>query len=140
MPSMARWLMKTEPEDYSWERLEADGETEWTGVRNHQAARSLRSMAEGDPVFFYRSVVEPAVLGIMRVSRTACPDPADPAGPWVVVRVRPERRLAAEVTLQAIKADPRFADLALVRQSRLSVMPVADEHWRLICAMGGIAP
>jgi predicted RNA-binding protein with PUA-like domain len=136
---MAQWLMKTEPEDYSWERLEADGETEWTGVRNHQAANSMRAMKAGERVFFYRSVVEPAIIGVMRVSREHYPDPAEPER-WVVVRVAPERKAPREVSLKAIKADPRLADLALVRQSRLSVMPVGDRHWRILCEMAGLEP
>ena len=135
---MGKWLMKTEPEDYSWDRLVADGETEWSGVRSHQAARNMRAMAEGDPVFFYRSVVDPAIVGIMRVSRTWYPDPDDETGKFVRVCVRPDRPFARPVTLKEIKAAASFADFALVRQSRLSVMPVSDRHWGRLCAMGGI--
>lgn len=135
---MARWLMKTEPEDYSWDRLVAEGETEWTGVRNHQAAANMRAMRRGEAVLFYRSVVDPAVLGVMAVAAEACPDPADPTGRFVLVRVRPVAALPVPVTLKAIKADPRLADLALVRQPRLSVMPVGDAHWRVLRAMGGL--
>jgi predicted RNA-binding protein with PUA-like domain len=137
---MAAWLMKTEPEDYSWDQLVADGETEWTGVRNHQAARNMRAMQVGDPVFFYRSVVEPAIVGIMRVSASWYPDEDDPTGKFVRVKVKPDRPLAREVSLKEIKADPRFAELALVRQSRLSVLPVSDEHWRLLCELGETPP
>ena len=137
---MAQWLMKTEPEDYSWDRLVADGETEWTGVRNHQAAANMRAMKLGDPVFFYRSVVDPAIVGIMAVSAEWYPDPSDPAGKFVRVRVKPNRPLPSEVTLKAIKADARLADLALVRQSRLSVMPVGDAHWRILCGMANLKP
>ena len=86
---MAHWLMKTEPDDYSWDRLVADGETEWTGVRNHQAAANMRAMRLGEQVFFYRSVVEPAILGIMTVSAEWYPDPADPDGKFVRVKVKP---------------------------------------------------
>jgi predicted RNA-binding protein with PUA-like domain len=135
---MAHWLMKTEPEDYSWERLVADGETEWTGVRNHQAAANMRAMRLGEQVFFYRSVVEPAILGIMTVSAEWYPDPGDRDGKFVRVKVKPDRPLPQAVSLKAIKADPRFADLALVRQSRLSVMPVGDQHWRILCGMAGL--
>ena len=127
---MAHWLMKTEPEDYSWDRLVADGETIWSGVRNHQAARNMRSMALGEEVFFYRSVVQPAVIGIMRVSQTWYDDPDNP--PWCLVRLQPVRRLPNEVLLSAIKAEAALADIALIRQSRLSVTPVSDEHWQLI--------
>src|SRR5215207_3404897 len=137
---MAQWLMKAEPEDYSWDRLLADGETEWTGVRNHQAAANLRAMKLGDPVFFYRSVVEPAIVGVITVSAESYPDPGDPSGKFVRVKVKPRQRANTEVPLKAIKADARFVDLALVRQSRLSVMPVGDAHWRILCAMAGLAP
>ena len=137
---MAQWLMKTEPEDYSWDRLVADGETEWTGVRNHQAAANMRAMKLGDPVFFYRSVVDPAIVGIMAVSTEWYPDPSDPTGKFVRVKVKPDRPLPSEVTLKAIKADGRLADLALVRQSRLSVLPVGDAHWRILCGMAGLKP
>lgn len=135
---MAHWLMKTEPEDYSWDRLVADGETEWSGVRNHQAAANMRAMRKGDRVFFYRSVVEPAIVGIMTVSEEAYPASAEPGEKFVCVKVKPLRPLPREVPLAAIKADPRLADLRLVRQSRLSVMPVSDEHWRLLCGMAGL--
>lgn len=135
---MAQWLMKTEPGDYSWDRLLADGGTGWDGVRNHQAAANMRAMQQGDQAFFYRSLVDPAVIGIMEVTRVAYPDPDDPAGKWVRVDVAPVRPLPREVSLKAIKADPALADLALVRQSRLSVMPVSDAHWALISRMGGL--
>ena len=131
---MAHWLMKTEPGDYSWDRLVAEGETEWGGVRNHQAARNMRSMALGEEVFFYRSVVQPAVLGIMTVSRTWYDDPDHP--PWCLVRVKPLRPLAREVPLARIKAEPALAGIALIRQSRLSVMPVEDSHWQKILELG----
>lgn len=129
--------MKTEPGDYSWDRLIADGRTEWDGVRNHQAAANMRAMQKGDEVFFYRSLESPAVIGIMEVTREAFPDPDDPDGRWVRVEVAPLMALPMEVPLKAIKADARLADLALVRQSRLSVMPVSDAHWALICELAG---
>ena len=135
---MAYWLMKTEPGDYSWDRLVADGETEWTGVRNHQAARNMRAMREGERCFFYRAVVDPAIVGVMAVSREWYPDEDDASGKFCRVRVRPLVPVGREVQLKAIKADPRLADLALVRQSRLSVLSVGDEHWRILCGMAGI--
>jgi predicted RNA-binding protein with PUA-like domain len=95
-------------------------------------------MRLGEQVFFYRSVVEPAILGIMTVSAEWYPDPGDPDGKFVRVKVKPARPLPEAVSLKAIKADPRFADLALVRQSRLSVMPVGDHHWRILCGMAGL--
>lgn len=137
---MAYWLMKTEPGDYAWEQLVRDGRTVWDGVRNHQAANNLRAMRAGERAFFYRSVVEPAIVGVMRVTREAYPDPSDPDGRWVVVEVVPERPVPREVSLKAIKAEPRLADLALVRQSRLSVVPVGDAHWRILADMAGLEP
>ncbi|WP_027134336.1 EVE domain-containing protein [Geminicoccus roseus] len=133
---MAHWLMKTEPEDYSWDRLVADGETEWGGVRNHQAARNMRTMEEGEEVFFYRSVVQPAVIGIMTVSKGWYPDEHNQ--PWCLVRLKPKARLPREVPLSAIKAEPDLAGIALIRQSRLSVMPVTDVHWQKILHLGGM--
>jgi predicted RNA-binding protein with PUA-like domain len=135
---MAHWLMKTEPDDYGWDRLVADSGTEWTGVRNHQAARNMRAMALGERAFFYRSVVEPAIVGVMEVSRAWFPDEDDPTGKFCRVGVRPVAPAAREVPLRAIEADGRFADFALIRQSRLSVVPVAEEHWRILCGMAGL--
>jgi predicted RNA-binding protein with PUA-like domain len=135
---MAYWLLKTEPRDYSWERLVADGVAEWDGVRNHQAARNMRAMRRGERAFFYRSVQDPAVVGVMAIVREAYPAPDDPSGRLVQVDVAPVMAAAREVPLAAIKAEPRLRELALVRQSRLSVMPVDDEAWRLICGMAGI--
>lgn len=135
---MAYWLMKTEPEDYSWDRLVTEGETEWSGVRNHQAAANMRAMKLGERAFFYRSMVEPAIVGVMAISAESYPAEDDPTGKFVRVKVKPVGPAAREVPLKAIKADPRFVDLALVRQSRLSVSPVSDVHWRLLCEMAGI--
>ncbi len=135
---MARWLFKTEPGDYSWEEFVADGETDWDGVRNHQAAGNMRAMKKGDLAFFYRSVKKPALVGIMEITGEAFPDPDDPR--FVRVLVAPVRPLPREVPLAEIKADPRLADLALVRQARLSVMPVAEHHWRILCEKAGLDP
>ena len=133
------WLMKSEPSDYSYDDLERDGVAAWDGVRNHQAARNMRAMRAGDQVFFYRSVVEPAVVGIMEVVREAYEDPKDARGSFVLVDLAPVRRLPREVTLKAIKLEPRLAGLALVRQSRLSVSPVDEDAFRLIKEMGGLS-
>ena len=135
---MARWLFKTEPGDYSWEEFVADGETDWDGVRNYQAARNMRAMRRGDLAFFYRSVKKPALVGVMRVTGEAFPDSDDPR--FVRVLVAPVRALPREVPLAEVKADPRLADLALVRQARLSVMPVSDAHWRILCEKAGLDP
>ena len=137
---MAHWLFKTEPNDYSWDAFVADGRTDWDGVKNHQAAKNMKAMAVGDRAFFYRSLKDPAVLGIMEVVRAAYPDPDDPEGPFVRVDVAPVQPLARPVTLAAIKAEPALAELALVRQSRLSVMPVPEDAWARICRMGGVEP
>ncbi len=134
---MAHWLFKTEPGDYSWDQFIEDGRTAWDGVRNFQAANNMRAMKRGERAFFYRSVKDPAVLGIMEVAAEAYPDPDDPKGKFVRVDLVPVAALKEPVTLKAIKAEPGLADIALVRQSRLSVMPVSDAHWRLICTMGG---
>lgn len=134
---MAHWLFKTEPGDYSWDQFIADGRTAWDGVRNFQAANNMRAMKVGERAFFYRSVKDPAVLGIMEIAAEAYPDPDDPKGKFVRVDLVPVAALPQPVTLKAIKAEPGLADIALVRQSRLSVMPVSAAHWHLICAMGG---
>lgn len=130
---MARWLIKSEPESYSWDDLIRDSRTEWDGVRNNAARLHLRAMKPGDEAFFYRSLVEPAVVGIVRVSRGPAPDPKDPN--WVSVEVEAVRALKRPVTLKAIKAEPSLAAMELIRQSRLSVAPVRDEEWARIIAM-----
>jgi predicted RNA-binding protein with PUA-like domain len=130
--------MKTEPEDYSWAQLVADGTARWDGVHNHQAARNMRAMQRGDRVFFYRSMQDPAVVGVMEIVREAYQDASDPKRSFALVDVRPVAPAQREVSLQQIKADPRLQHLALVRQSRLSVSPVDDAAWRLICEMAGI--
>ena len=135
---MAYWLMKTEPEDYSWQQLVEDGVARWDGVHNHQAARNMRAMKTGDRVFFYRSMAEPAVVGVMEIVREAYEDADDPKRSFVLVDVKPVTPVAREVGLRQIKAEPGLQHLALVRQSRLSVSPVDAEAWRLICALAGI--
>ena len=130
---MAHWLMKSEPESYGWSDLVRDGGTEWDGVRNNAARLHLKAMKPGDEAFFYHSMADKAVVGIMRVTREAKPDPKDPD--WVSVRVEPVRPLARPVTLAEIKADPRLARMELIRQSRLSVAPVRDEEWEAIVEM-----
>jgi predicted RNA-binding protein with PUA-like domain len=130
---MAKWLMKSEPTSYSWDDLMRDGGTEWDGVRNNAARLHLRAMEEGDQVFFYRSVQEPAIIGIMRVARGPAPDPKD--GAWVSVWVEPVQPLEHAVTLKAIKAEPALAAMELLRQSRLSVAPVREEEWNRVVAM-----
>jgi len=136
---MAYWLFKTEPGDYSWDRFVEDGRTDWDGVKNHQAAANMKAMKAGERAFFYRSVKDPAIIGIMAVVREAYPDPDDPKGSFVRVDLEPLMALPEPVRLAAIKAEPALAELALVRQSRLSVMPIPDDAWTRLCQMGGLA-
>jgi len=127
---VAHWLMKSEPESYSWGNLVRDKGTEWDGVRNNAARLHLKAMKVGDEAFFYHSMSDKAVAGIMRVTRAAQPDPKD-AG-WVSVRVEPVKALPRPVTLGEIKAEPRLSKMELIRQSRLSVAPVRDEEWKAV--------
>lgn len=133
---MAHWLMKSEPGSYGWDDLVRDGGTEWDGVRNNAARLHLKAMKAGDLAFFYHSMEERAIVGIMRICREARPDPRD--RDWVSVAVEPVRALGP-VALKAIKADPRLARMELIRQSRLSVAPVRDEEWQVILELAGDA-
>jgi predicted RNA-binding protein with PUA-like domain len=132
---MAYWLMKSEPDAYSWQRLLADGATEWDGVRNPAARLHLRAMKAGDQGFFYHSGEQKAAVGIMRITREGAPDPKD--ANWVSVAVAPVRPLARPVMLKAMKAEPGLAKLEMLRQSRLSVSPVRDEEWAVMLRMAG---
>ena len=132
---MAHWLMKSEPGTYSWPDLVRDRSTEWDGVRAPAARLHLKAMKRGDEAFFYHSGDERSVIGVMRVTREAAPDPKDPD--WVSVAVEPVRPLARPVTLKQIKADPRLAKMELVRQSRLSVSPVRDAEWEAVLELAG---
>ena len=129
---MAYWLMKSEPASFGWADLARDKGTEWDGVRNNAARLHLRAMKAGDEAFLYHSMSDKAVVGIMRVTRAAEPDPKAPD--WVQVKVEPVRAIGP-VTLAAIKAEPRLASMELIRQSRLSVAPVRPEEWKLILKM-----
>src|SRR5689334_7702553 len=131
---MAYWLMKSEPASYSWADLVHDGGTEWDGVRNNAARLHLKAMTEGDEALFYHSMSDKAVVGIMRITREAQPDPKD--ADWVSVRVEPIKAISP-VTLKDIKAEPSLAQMELIRQSRLSVAPVRDDEWTKILKMGG---
>jgi predicted RNA-binding protein with PUA-like domain len=132
---MAYWLMKSEPESYSWSNLARDGATEWDGVRNNAARLHLKAMKAGDEALFYHSMSDKAVVGIMRITREAEPDPKD--ADWVSVRVEPVKPLPRPVTLAEIKAEPSLGQMELIRQSRLSVAPVRDEEWAKLLAMAG---
>ncbi len=134
---MAYWLLKSEPFKYSWDQMVKDGRTHWDGVRNHQAAANLKAMQVGDRAFFYHSNEGKEIVGVVEIVRTAYPDPSDEAGRFVMVDVAPVGPVKRPVTLAEMKADPELADLALIRQSRLSVVPVSDAHWALISKLAG---
>ena len=136
---MAYWLVKTEPEEFSWDdqvKRGAKGEV-WSGVRNFTARRHLKEMKKGDLAFFYHTGDEKQVVGIAEVAKEAYPDPT--AGePWVVVDLKAAEPLARPVTLAAIKAEKSLKDMALVKYSRLSVQPVTPAEWKQVCKMGGV--
>jgi len=132
---MAHWLIKSEPSAYSWDQLVKEKHTAWTGVRNPQASLNLKAMKSGDLCFFYHSNEGKEIVGIAKVVKTAYPDPTDKAGKAVAVDVAAVEPVKQPVGLAALKADARFKDFKLVRQSRLSVVPVSDEHWKLIQKM-----
>lgn len=134
---MAHWLVKSEPNTYSFADLERDGRTVWDGVRNNAAALHLKAMKVGDEVLFYHSQEGLAVVGIAKVSREAFPDATDPAGRFVAVELEPVRPLARPVTLAEMKAEPALAEMAMLRQSRLSVSPVKPAEWAAILRMAG---
>jgi predicted RNA-binding protein with PUA-like domain len=129
------WLVKSEPSSYSWKDLASDGKTSWTGVRNFTARNNLRAMSKGDEVLFYHSVDEKAVVGIARVARTAYRDTTAKEGDWSTVDLAPVKPLRRPVTLGEIKENARLKDMKLIRQSRLSVMPVTASEFREILRM-----
>jgi predicted RNA-binding protein with PUA-like domain len=129
---MAQWLVKEEPEHYSYDQLEQDRRTVWAGVKNPLAQKHLRSIRKGDRIFYYHTGKQKAVVATARAAGDAYPDPKDPSGKLYVVDVVADRKLPRPVTLAAIKADRAFAAFPLVRMSRLSVMPVTDAEWTRI--------
>lgn len=133
----AHWLIKSEPDAFSWDQQVAHRVEPWTGVRSFQARNNLKAMKTGDLAFFYHSNIGREIVGIVRVVREYYPDPTASGGDWVAVDMEAVGPLPRPVTLTEIKADPRLADLALVRLSRLSVAPVSLEHWAYICKLGG---
>jgi len=139
MPSDTRsyWLMKSEPDAYSWDDLVAQGEGTWDGVRNHRAANNLRAMKVGDRAFFYHSNIGLEIVGIVEVSVAGLTDPTDETGKWAAVKVKPVAKLAKPVTLRQIKADPLLAGMELLRLSRLSVGVVTSEEWQYINSLSG---
>ena len=132
---LVKWLVKEEPENYSYSQFLKDGTTVWAGVKNPVAQRNLRSMKKGDRVFFYHTGKEKAVIGTATVSVPAYPDPKDKTGKLVVVELAAGKALKRPVTLSEIKADKRFASMPLVRIARLSVQPVTDDEWEMIEAI-----
>ena len=140
---MQFWLVKSEPDAFSWDQQVLNKVEPWTGVRNHMAKNNLKAMKKGDRAFFYHSNIGKEIVGIVEVVREAYPDPSiEPGekGDWVCVDMKAVKPVPEPVTLAALKGDTRFADLALVRQSRLSVMPVSAEFWDLICGLGAVRP
>lgn len=129
---MNHWLVKQEPTAYSWEDFVRDGKTAWTGVRNFQARIHLRAMKPGDQVLFYHSVVGKSIVGIAEVARAAYPDPTATGGDWSCVDLKPRAPLKSPVTLEQIKAVPVLAGIGLLRQSRLSVMPLTSSEFQTI--------
>jgi predicted RNA-binding protein with PUA-like domain len=138
---MAYWLMKSEPEAWSWAQQKMEGAkgAEWDGVRNFQARNNMRAMKKGDLAFFYHSGEEKQAVGIVKVVKEAHPDSTDPSGQWECVDVAAVKELPRPVTLAEIKATPALKAMVLVRNSRLSVQPVTEAEWRKVCAMGGFA-
>jgi len=137
---MNYWLLKSEPATYGWADLVKDRRTHWDGVRNPQATANLKAMKTGDRAFFYHSGEERAIVGICEIVKEFHPDPKDKSGRFGMVDVALLEEVKTPVTLQRIKAEPRLADFKLVRQGRLSVVPVTKEQWTLIAGWGGIKP
>ena len=131
------WLVKSEPDAFGWDQQVAHGVEPWTGVRNHTAKNNLKAMKKGDLAFFYHSNVGREIVGVVAVARAAYPDPTADSGDWVCVDMRAVGPMPVAVGLAAIKADPALAGLALIRQSRLSVMEVSAAHWAVLCTLGG---
>jgi predicted RNA-binding protein with PUA-like domain len=136
---MAFWLVKSEPGAWSWDRHVRAGVEPWDGVRNAQAVNNLKAMRLGDRALFYHSGDERRAVGVLEVVRTFYPDPGDPTGRYGMVDMKALDSLPRPVTLTEIKAEPRLAHIALIRQSRLSVLPLDDDAWRLILAIAGAA-
>ena len=136
---MQYWLMKSEPSAWSWDSQVKKKVESWNGVRNYQAANNMKAMKLGDRAFFYHSVDEKRIVGIVEIAKLYYPDPTDETGRFGMVDVKALMPLKTPVTLAQIKAEPKLKDLALLRQSRLSVSPVDAASWKLICRMGGVA-
>jgi predicted RNA-binding protein with PUA-like domain len=138
---MAYWLLKSEPDEWSWDQQKAEGRkgAEWGGVRNFQARNNMRKMRKGDLGFFYHTGDEKSVVGIVKVVKEAHPESTDPTGQWECVDVAAVEALPRPVTLAEIKANPKLKDMVLARVSRLSVQPVSPQEWSIICKLAGLA-
>jgi predicted RNA-binding protein with PUA-like domain len=138
--AMNYWLVKSEPSSWSWDQQVAKGAKgeAWTGVRNHTAKQNLMKMKKGDRAFFYHSNEGKEIVGIVEIIREHYPDPSDASGTFVCVDLKADKPLKTPVTLVAVKADKKLSEMALLKQSRLSVQPVTAEEWKVICRMGGI--
>ena len=137
---MSHWLIKSEPEVYSWDQLVKDKQTRWDGIRNYAARLHLRSMKKGDEIFFYHSNKGTEIIGIATVVKEAYPDPTSSDPTWFAIDIKAQKKLAKPVSLEQIKKEKKLSAMALVRISRLSVQPVTEEEWRIIMKMGGMEP
>ena len=137
---MQYWLFKSEPSAWSWDDQVKEGTAEWDGVRNHQANNNMKAMKKGDKGFFYHSVNEKQIVGIVEVAKEHYPDHTDKTGKFGMVNVKAIEPVKTPVTLANIKAEPKLANLALVKQSRLSVVPFGKDEWKLLCKMAGVKP
>ena len=135
---MQYWLMKSEPSAYSWQQLNKDGKTGWTGVRNFQASANMKKMQKGDRAFFYHSNEGLEIVGIMEVAKEYHPDPTDKTAKFGMVEVKPVAPVPTPVSMKEIKATPSLKDMVLVKNSRLSVQPVTAAEWKQVCKMGGV--
>lgn len=135
---MNYWLVKQEPEAYSWSDLLKDKKTAWTGVRNYQARNNLKAMNKGDLVFFYHSVSDKQIVGLAKVVKTAYPDPTADSPDWVCVEIAPDKSLKNPINLEQIKAIAELSNMALIKQSRLSVMPLTPVEFELLFKLGGL--
>jgi len=135
---MNYWLMKSEPDAFSWDDLVAQQKGEWDGVRNHLAQRHMKEMKKGDRALFYHSNIGLEVVGVMEIVEEAAPDSTDDSGRWIAVHVSPVEKMPRPVKLKEMKADPKLADMVMIRQSRLSVSPVTEAEYRHILALGGL--
>ena len=135
---MAYWLVKSEPNTYSWEKFVEDKQTMWDGVRNYAARNNLKAMKKGDEVFWYHSNEGLEIVGIAKVAKESYQDPTTDDANWVVVDLKPFKKIKKPVTLEQVKTDKRLTNMALVRLGRLSVQPVTDEEYKIIMELGGM--